>query len=130
VKAQLEEIHVVVSFSGSDVYIPKYLEKVTDEDDELIPVSDFEMRDRFTDYLLEMPEATECTPFLGDGYAGQVTLCVEHETDIKYVMEDVEKHVEAWNFDMAQTEAGVIAWYEAMMESRDPMDLAEMDIMI
>jgi hypothetical protein len=130
VKAHLDEIHVVVSFSATDVYMPKYVEKAMDEEDELIPASEFNLHDQFANYMLEMPEAMECTPFLGGDYDMQVTLREQFETDIKYAVEDVEKHVEAWNFDMAQTEAGVITWYEAIIETRDPMDLADMDIMI
>lgn len=127
-KVQLDLVKVVIGFDGSEVYWPKYVEKVMDDENNLVPASCFTLDDLFSNYLFKYPDLAESggQPSMGM----EVTIEVAHADHIPSVMKDFAAYLDDWNEDMKDQEAAVIAWHAALTEDSDPLGLSDMDIMI
>lgn len=127
-KIQLDLIKVVLGFEGSDIYWPKYLDKVMDDEDNLIPATSFTLDGLFTAYVFEHPNVVETggAPSMGM----EITVEVANAGDIDSVIEDIAAYLDNWNMDMKEQEAEVMKWHKELTESRDPLGMSDMDIMI
>lgn len=127
-KVQLDLIKIVVGFSGDEVYWPKYVEKVMDDEGNLVPASSFTLDDLFSNYLFEYDCLVESggEPSMGM----EVTLEVVHADHIPAVVQDFAAYLDEWNVDMKEKEAAVMEWHAALTEDSDPLGMSDMDIMI